>query len=84
MSKSRRLRGTQRRGFAATRASLQLYVFHLLAVESALELSVPVTCEKYALAAHRFLLAGPSRGAGVDFLRRNLVGIGHSLGGVAM
>ncbi|KAF4600442.1 hypothetical protein EYR38_005070 [Pleurotus pulmonarius] len=42
------------------------------------------TCEKYAQAAHRFLTAGPQHGAKVDFLRRNLVGIGHSLGGVAM
>ncbi|KAL5488428.1 hypothetical protein ACEPAI_6546 [Sanghuangporus weigelae] len=42
------------------------------------------TCEKYALAVHRFLLAGPSKGAKVDFLRRNIIGIGHSLGGVAI
>ncbi|KAH8115696.1 Alpha/beta hydrolase fold-1 [Phellopilus nigrolimitatus] len=42
------------------------------------------TCEKYATAVHRFLLAGPSKGAKVDFKSRNLVGIGHSLGGVAM
>ncbi|EPQ59795.1 alpha/beta-hydrolase [Gloeophyllum trabeum ATCC 11539] len=37
------------------------------------------TCEKYACAAHAFLTSGP-----VDFRHRNLVGIGHSLGGVAM
>ncbi|KAF9498343.1 hypothetical protein BDN71DRAFT_1443681 [Pleurotus eryngii] len=42
------------------------------------------TCEKYAQAAHRFLTAGPQHGAKIDFQRRNLVGIGHSLGGVAM
>ncbi|KZT20562.1 alpha/beta-hydrolase [Neolentinus lepideus HHB14362 ss-1] len=37
------------------------------------------SCEKYAQAAYEFLTAGP-----VDFRSRNLVGIGHSLGGVAM
>ncbi|KAL0948892.1 hypothetical protein HGRIS_009008 [Hohenbuehelia grisea] len=42
------------------------------------------TCEKYARAAYRFLSAGPQQGAKVDFTSRNLVGIGHSLGGVAM
>ncbi|KAF8065215.1 Alpha/beta hydrolase fold-1 [Lyophyllum atratum] len=42
------------------------------------------TCEKYAKAAHRFLSDGPNHEARVDFRRRNLVGIGHSLGGNAM
>jgi len=42
------------------------------------------TCEKYARAVHHFLCAGPGHGARVDFKNRNLVGIGHSLGGVAM
>ncbi|KAH8830962.1 Alpha/beta hydrolase family-domain-containing protein [Flagelloscypha sp. PMI_526] len=42
------------------------------------------TCEKYALAVHHFLDAGPEAGAKIDFRQRNLVGIGHSLGGVAM
>ncbi|KAF8164732.1 Alpha/beta hydrolase fold-1 [Crassisporium funariophilum] len=38
------------------------------------------SCEKYAQAVHRFLSAGPEHGARVDFRRRNLVGVGHSLG----
>ncbi|RDB20315.1 Abhydrolase domain-containing protein mpaH [Hypsizygus marmoreus] len=42
------------------------------------------TCEKYAKAVHRFLSAGPEHGARIDFRKRNLVGIGHSLGGNAM
>ncbi|KDQ62330.1 hypothetical protein JAAARDRAFT_149140 [Jaapia argillacea MUCL 33604] len=42
------------------------------------------TCEKYARAVHHFLSAGPERGARVDFRSRNLFGIGHSLGSVAM
>ncbi|KAF5371493.1 hypothetical protein D9615_009604 [Tricholomella constricta] len=42
------------------------------------------TCEKYAKAAHRFLSDGPLHGARVDFRKRNLVGIGHSLGGNAL
>ncbi|KAH8830965.1 hypothetical protein DL96DRAFT_1595009 [Flagelloscypha sp. PMI_526] len=42
------------------------------------------TCEKYALAVHHFLDAGPDAGAKIDFRQRSLVGIGHSLGGVAM
>ncbi|KAI5116764.1 hypothetical protein M0805_004981 [Coniferiporia weirii] len=42
------------------------------------------TCEKYAVAVHRFLSAESFEGANVDFRRRNLIGIGHSLGGVAM
>lgn len=33
---------------------------------------------------HHFLSAGPNRGVKVDFRRRRLVGIGHSLGGNAM
>jgi hypothetical protein len=43
-----------------------------------------VSCLKYAHAAHRFLTAGAEHGAKVDFSKRNLVGIGHSLGGVTM
>ncbi|KAK0205878.1 Alpha/beta hydrolase fold-1 [Desarmillaria ectypa] len=39
-------------------------------------------CEKYAQAAHRFLLSKSVHG--IDFRTRNLVGVGHSLGGVAM
>jgi len=42
------------------------------------------TCQKYAQAVHHFISAGPSHGAKVDFRKRNLVGIGHSLGGNAM
>ncbi|THV00009.1 hypothetical protein K435DRAFT_470597 [Dendrothele bispora CBS 962.96] len=42
------------------------------------------TCERYAEAVHHFLSAGPEYGAKVDFPARNLVGIGHSLGGNAM
>ncbi|KAG6843980.1 hypothetical protein H0H87_010989, partial [Tephrocybe sp. NHM501043] len=42
------------------------------------------SCEKYALAAHRFLSDAPYHDAGIDFRTRNLVGIGHSLGGNAM
>lgn len=45
---------------------------------------IKVTCEKYAIGAHHFLTAGPYNGARVDFRKRNLVGIGHSLGSVAM
>ncbi len=39
----------------------------------------PVSCEKYAQAAHRFLLSKSVHG--IDFRTRNLVGVGHSLGG---
>lgn len=46
--------------------------------------SIKVTCEKYAIGVHHFLLAGCHHGAKVDFSKRRLVGIGHSLGGVAM
>ncbi|KNZ80814.1 hypothetical protein J132_04243 [Termitomyces sp. J132] len=42
------------------------------------------TCEKYAKAAHLFLSDAPYHSAGIDFRTRNLVGIGHSLGGNAM
>jgi len=48
------------------------------------EFSENFTCEKYAQAAHHFLSAGPHHGARVDFKTRNLVGIGHSLGGVSI
>jgi hypothetical protein len=44
----------------------------------------PVSCERFAQAVHHFLSVGPDQGASVDFRKRNLVGIGHSLGGVAM
>ncbi|EIW81792.1 hypothetical protein CONPUDRAFT_164564 [Coniophora puteana RWD-64-598 SS2] len=42
-------------------------------------------CEKYAQAVHRFIRLAP-RSAGMDFWRRGikLVGLGHSLGGVAV
>jgi hypothetical protein len=43
-----------------------------------------VTCHKYAHAVQHFLSAGLTHGARIDFYKRNLVGIGHSLGGVAM
>ncbi|KAH9483259.1 hypothetical protein JR316_0005363 [Psilocybe cubensis] len=42
------------------------------------------SCEKYAQAVHRFLSAGPTLEARVDFTQRNLTGIGHSLGANAM
>jgi len=42
------------------------------------------TCEKFAIAIHHFLSAGPDHGAKVDFRERNLVGIAHSLGGVSI
>lgn len=42
------------------------------------------TCESYAYAVHRFLSAGPEGGAHVDFRRRNLIGLGHSLGANAI
>ncbi|KAG8218168.1 cyclin-like protein [Butyriboletus roseoflavus] len=41
-------------------------------------------CEKYAEAAHRFMLRGPTFPTPVDFRREKLVGIGHSLGGVGI
>ncbi|KAJ7721143.1 Alpha/beta hydrolase fold-1 [Mycena metata] len=40
--------------------------------------------ERYAQAVYRFLSVGPKEGAPVDFRQRNLVGIGHSQGGVAI
>lgn len=40
------------------------------------------SCEKYAKATHRFLLSKSAHG--IDFRTRNLVGVGHSLGGVSM
>lgn len=40
----------------------------------------PVTCEKYASGIHHFLIHHPK----IDFTKRNLVGIGHSLGSVAL
>ena len=43
-----------------------------------------VSCEKYAQAIRRFISAGLNHGAHVDFQKRNLVGIGHSLGANAM
>ncbi|KAJ7815968.1 Alpha/beta hydrolase fold-1 [Mycena olivaceomarginata] len=42
------------------------------------------SCERFAQAVHHFLSVGPDQGASVDFRKRNLVGIGHSLGGVAI
>ncbi|KAF5375300.1 hypothetical protein D9757_009666 [Collybiopsis confluens] len=39
---------------------------------------------EYAKAAHIFLTAGVDKGARVDFSRRRLVGIGHSVGASAM
>ncbi|KAI9460409.1 Alpha/beta hydrolase fold-1 [Boletus coccyginus] len=41
-------------------------------------------CEKYAEAAHRFMLRGPTFPTPVNFRREKLVGIGHSLGGVGI
>lgn len=46
--------------------------------------SRPVGCEKYAEAAHRFMLLAPTLPHPFDFRREKLVGIGHSLGGVSM
>ncbi|KAJ6579648.1 Alpha/beta hydrolase fold-1 [Mycena vulgaris] len=42
------------------------------------------SCERFAQAVHHFLTVSPHQGARVDFRKRNLVGIGHSLGGVAI
>ncbi|KAJ6596751.1 Alpha/beta hydrolase fold-1 [Mycena sp. CBHHK59/15] len=61
-------------------ASGQLNATVLLTPEFFLNFS----CEKYGQSVHHFLSAGPDHGAKVDFRRRNLVGIGHSLGGVAI
>ncbi|KAF9224545.1 hypothetical protein BS17DRAFT_80578 [Gyrodon lividus] len=41
-------------------------------------------CEKYAEAVHRFMLSGPTLPTPVDFRSQKLIGIGHSLGGVAI
>ncbi|KAF8130051.1 Alpha/beta hydrolase fold-1 [Mycena galopus ATCC 62051] len=61
-------------------ASAQLNAAVLLQPEFFLNFS----CERYAQAVHHFLSVGPDEGAHVDFRKRNLVGIGHSLGGVAI
>ncbi|KAF7333043.1 Abhydrolase domain-containing protein mpaH [Mycena venus] len=42
------------------------------------------SCERFAQAVHHFLSIGPDQGGSVDFRKRNLVGIGHSLGGCAI
>ncbi|KAK2459368.1 hypothetical protein APHAL10511_008612 [Amanita phalloides] len=42
------------------------------------------TCQKYAHAIHSFLSAGVNEGARVNFEKRRLVGIGHSLGANAI
>lgn len=42
-----------------------------------------VSCERYAAAVHRFLTRAPEV-FGVDFGKRRLVGIGHSLGANAL
>ncbi|KAG2064661.1 alpha/beta-hydrolase [Suillus decipiens] len=41
-------------------------------------------CRKYADAVHRFMSAGPMLRPTFDFRSQRLVGIGHSLGGVAI
>ncbi|KAL4067117.1 hypothetical protein V8B97DRAFT_1977937 [Scleroderma yunnanense] len=41
-------------------------------------------CEKYAEAVHRFMTSGGTLSPPVDFSTQKLVGIGHSLGGVAV
>ncbi|KAJ7476851.1 Alpha/beta hydrolase fold-1 [Mycena galericulata] len=61
-------------------ASAQMNAIALLQPELFLNFS----CERYAQAVHHFLSIGPDQGATVDFRKRNLVGIGHSLGGVAI
>lgn len=42
-----------------------------------------VSWEEYARSVHSFL-AGLGKGIPVDFSTRSLVGIGHSMGGVAL
>lgn len=42
-------------------------------------ISGEVSCERYAVAIHRFLVSAP-KAFGVDFGKRRLVGLGHSLG----
>ncbi|KAJ7200976.1 Alpha/beta hydrolase fold-1 [Mycena rebaudengoi] len=61
-------------------ASGQLNATVLLSPEFFLNFS----CEKYAQAVHHFLSRRPEAGGKVDFRSRKLVGIGHSLGGVAI
>lgn len=38
----------------------------------------------FAECAMQFLLSGPTHSTPVDFSERNLVGIGHSVGGIAV
>ncbi|KXN88337.1 hypothetical protein AN958_07482 [Leucoagaricus sp. SymC.cos] len=40
-------------------------------------------CERYAAAVHRFLMSAP-KSFGIDFCKRKLVGLGHSLGANAL
>ena len=44
---------------------------------------LPVSWEDYARSVHAFL-AGLGSGVDVDFSKRNLVAVGHSMGAVAM
>ncbi|KAF8838206.1 hypothetical protein BDN67DRAFT_109238 [Paxillus ammoniavirescens] len=41
-------------------------------------------CERYAEAVHRFMSSAPTLPTPVDFRDQKLIGIGHSLGGVAI
>ena len=43
-----------------------------------------VEWEEYGRAIGHFLIAGSARGARVDFSKRNLCGIGHSMGAVSL
>lgn len=43
-----------------------------------------VPWEDYGRAVAQFLRAGPARGAKVDFTKRKLWGLGHSMGAVSM
>lgn len=45
---------------------------------------LPGAPKEYARAAHIFLTAGTSAGAKVDFSRRKLVAVGHSVGATAL
>ena len=47
------------------------------------ELTDTVGWEEYARSVHSFL-TGLGAGIPVDFSKRNLVGVGHSMGGVAL
>lgn len=47
-------------------------------------LDSPGPTREYARAAHIFLTAGPREGAGVDFMKRKLIGIGHSFGAASL